>query len=192
MKYSFDNFGWYSKVEIPNRQTDVVPPQCGDPVVGEPYPNFTGYTWIMIPFNLIGNIALVRNNTVENIIVATIEFAETLGYDEVFDVKNTPVGIGWIKVDGVWQAPPIPAPPVVYKSILTPYEFLMRFTKEEWFCVEDKSATDRDVRYFMTMYNKAQEINLDEQSTIDGVGYLEVIGCLSEGRAAEILTKYPV
>lgn len=141
------------------------------------------------------NVALAKNNKIDNIIVVdTVEWAQEYlpQYDEFIDNDVAKLGIGWEKVDGVWQAPAQPVPPVVYKSILTPYEFLMRFTKEEWFCVEDKSATDRDVRYFMTMYNKAQEINLDEQSTIDGVGYLEVIGCLSEGRAAEILTKYPI
>ena len=192
MKYSFDNFGWYSKVEIPNRQTDVVPPQCGDPVVGELYPNFTGYDWIMIPYNAIGNIALVRNNVVENIIVATLEFAETLGYDEVFDVKTTPVGIGWIKVDGVWQAPPVPAPEPVLKSVLTPLEFLNRFTNDEAKTILGLSKTNPDVELWWLKYNKAQDIDLDDPQTIDGVTMLETAGIIAAGRAEEILTKYPV
>lgn len=50
MKYSFDNWGWFSSEEIPSRQTEVVPPTCGSPVEGEPYPNFTGYQWIWLPY----------------------------------------------------------------------------------------------------------------------------------------------
>ena len=48
--YSFDDYGWYSKVEIPTRTTKVVPPECGDSIVGHPYPNFTGYEWILLSY----------------------------------------------------------------------------------------------------------------------------------------------
>ena len=50
MKYSFDDYGWYSLEEIPNRQTDIIPPPFGNKIVGEPYPNFTGYEWILLPY----------------------------------------------------------------------------------------------------------------------------------------------
>ena len=38
--YSFDSYGWLSAEEIPNRTTSIEPPQHGDKIVGEPYPNF--------------------------------------------------------------------------------------------------------------------------------------------------------
>ncbi len=50
MKYSFDTWGWYSLEEIPDRTTEIVPPECGIPIVGEPYPNFTGFEWIWLPY----------------------------------------------------------------------------------------------------------------------------------------------
>lgn len=50
MKYSFDNYGWLSSEEIPDRQTSVTPPLCGERVEGQPYPNFTGYEWIWLPY----------------------------------------------------------------------------------------------------------------------------------------------
>jgi hypothetical protein len=51
MNYSFDTYGWYSKVEIPSRTTEVIPPKCDDtPSEGELYPNFTGYEWILMTY----------------------------------------------------------------------------------------------------------------------------------------------
>jgi hypothetical protein len=33
-------------------------------------------------------IALLNNNTVQTVIIGTLEFAQTLGYDQVIDVTN--------------------------------------------------------------------------------------------------------
>jgi hypothetical protein len=51
MKHSFDNFGWYSPEEIPGRTTEVTPPGCGERIEGQPYPNFTGYQWILLEYH---------------------------------------------------------------------------------------------------------------------------------------------
>lgn len=51
MTYSYDSHGWFSPVEIPNRTTEVAPPSHGAaPVVGQPWPNWTGVEWIMLSY----------------------------------------------------------------------------------------------------------------------------------------------
>ena len=49
---NFDMFGWLDlTVNSPQRYTDVVPPTYGTaPVVGQPWPNFTGAEWVMVPY----------------------------------------------------------------------------------------------------------------------------------------------
>lgn len=49
MSYYFDNFGWLSGDPIPGRSTEVVPPDPSE--IPEGYAaNFTGHTWIVIPY----------------------------------------------------------------------------------------------------------------------------------------------
>lgn len=51
MTYNYDSHGWFSPVEIPNRTTEVAPPSHGAaPVVGQPWPNWTGVEWVMISY----------------------------------------------------------------------------------------------------------------------------------------------
>jgi len=47
--YYFDNYGWYTSNQIPGRQTDIAPP---DPsTIPQGYAaNFTGYSWIVVPY----------------------------------------------------------------------------------------------------------------------------------------------
>jgi hypothetical protein len=142
------------------------------------------------------NVALIKNNIAENIIVVeTLQWAQenVLGYDDIFDTQGIIIGVGWEKQGEIWvnpNAPPIP--PIVYKSILTPLEFLNRFTDEEALTIIALSKTDPTVELWWIKYNKAQDIDLDDPQTIAGVTSLETAGILSPGRAAEILTKYPV
>ena len=144
MNYSFDDYGWYSSEEIPNRQTEIKPPDCNIPIVGKPYPNFTGYEWMMLSYTI-------------------------------------PIPI---------PTPPTPEPVLI--SILTPLEFLNRFTDAEAKTIISLSKTDPDVELWWLKYNKAQDIDLNDPQTINGVQTLELIGVLSPGRTIEILTKYPV
>lgn len=141
------------------------------------------------------NIALIKNNKVENIIVADLSFAGSLGYDEVLDTEGLTIGIGWEKIDNVWTAPNVvvPEPVIQYKSILTPYEFLIRFTSNERKRIKRLMATNEDVDDLWTLFMAAQEDDLDDPMLIYGVNALEALGCLDNiGRAVEILTKYPI
>ena len=50
------------------------------------------------------NIALIKNNLVENIIVSTLDFANTLGYEQVIDVtdKNCSIGDSYINNEFIY------------------------------------------------------------------------------------------
>ena len=142
------------------------------------------------------NVALVKNNKAENIIVVeTLQWVQenVLGYDDIFDTQGITIEVGWEKQGNIWvnpNAPPIP--PIVYKSILTPLEFLNRFTDAEVKTIISLSKTDPDVELWWLRYNKSQDINLDYPQTIEGIQSLEAIGLIGAGRAAEILTKFPI
>jgi hypothetical protein len=190
MKYSFDNFGWYSSVEIPNRQTEVIPPICGTAVVGEPFPNFTGYEWIWLPYNNARNYALIKNGLVEHIMVSTLEFAQSLGYDEVLDTSGLNIGIGWQKQGETFIAPNVDnsPDPDVENPVLTPLEFINRFTDQEAKEIIALSKTNPDVELWWIKYNKASFINLLDPQTVSGVQALEYLQVIGQGRANEILS----
>lgn len=84
---------------------------------------------------------------------------------------------------------PIPRP---VKSILTPLEFLNRFTDEEAINILSLSKTNSQVELWWVKYNKAQDIDLDDPQTISGVNYLESSGVIAAGRASIILIKEAV
>jgi hypothetical protein len=139
MEYSYDVFGWLSDTIIPDRITDIAPPEGIEKIDGQPYPNFTGYDWVMLRYP---------------------------------NPEPTP--------------PPVPPTPDPI-TILTPYEFLKRFTSEERKAIKAATLTNPDVDDLWTMFTVAQDIDLRNTDTINGVDALESLGILAEGRAAEIL-----
>lgn len=51
MKYLFNDFGWYAGAiagsDLP-RATAIAPPEHGNvPVIGQPWPNWSGFEWVM-------------------------------------------------------------------------------------------------------------------------------------------------
>ncbi len=48
--HSFDSYGWLSSSPIAGRETDVEPPAHGDKIVGQPFPNWTGFEWVLVPY----------------------------------------------------------------------------------------------------------------------------------------------
>jgi hypothetical protein len=52
-------------------------------------------------------IALLNNNIVQTVIVGTLEFAQTLGYDQAIDVTDyeKPIHSGMKLTDGVYSMP---------------------------------------------------------------------------------------
>jgi hypothetical protein len=142
-KYSFDKWGWFSENTIMGRQTTVAPPQHGEKVVGQPYPNWSGLEWIMTPY-----------------------------------------------IEPVFQ--PIPEPIIEYKHILTRYELKTRFTVLERCRIRRESKINEVIFDFMDLLESTLEPDLDDPNMILGLNALERYGLISEGRAQEILTKYPI
>lgn len=85
----------------------------------------------------------------------------------------------------------IPKRPV-YKVILTPLEFLNRFTDEEAISIVALTKTSPQIELWWIKYNKAQDIDLNDPQTLQGVRMLETAGIIASGRADEILTKYSI
>jgi hypothetical protein len=83
--------------------------------------------------------------------------------------------------------PPMPFPDRVR---LTRYEFRSRFTAAEKVVMYD--STDTMVRVFLDDIQSADNINVSEQDTIDGVAYLTAVGLIAAGRDVEILAPIPV
>jgi hypothetical protein len=82
--------------------------------------------------------------------------------------------------------PPLPLPDRVR---LTRYEFRSRFTAAEKVAMYD--STDTMIRVFLDDIQSAENINVTEQDTIDGVAYLISVGLIAAGRDAEILAGIP-
>ena len=142
-------------------------------------------------------IALIRNGVVENVIVGTLEFAQTLGYDAC--VETNEAGIGWTW-DGVTLSPPnVPDPePEVLPRHITRLAFLQRITMNEHVAIELASIHDpasdtatqvraATLRKMLQLVNAATWIDLDRPDTRGMVQQIEAMGLLAPGRALEIL-----
>lgn len=89
--------------------------------------------------------------------------------------------LAWVAGGGVQSEvyDPEPTP-----RVLTKYETRQRFTFTERGDID--TSTDTGVIVFRNDFNSATEIDLDNQEFIDGLAYLESVGILTAGRAAEI------
>lgn len=97
--------------------------------------------------------------------------------------------------DVIWTAPvvvaPVPPPPPHYGRIITRLAFLKRFTDAEAVAIDLASiggtVQSAMLRRAQAKISAAEEIQLDNTDTRDGVLALETAGLLATGRAAEIL-----
>lgn len=144
------------------------------------------------------NVALIRNNVVENVIVADLAFAQALGYDHAVETEEA--GIGWLYADGVLSPPPIepPEPEPPRPRHITRLAFLQRITMAEHVAIELASihdpASDQQtqvraatLRKMLQLVNAATWIDLDRPDTRGMVQQIEAMGMLAPGRALEIL-----
>lgn len=133
-------------------------------------------------------IALIKNGKVDNIIIADMEFAGELGYDQAIDADSTTIGIGWV-FDGEKFTNPIeqelqePLP----VTILTKFQFMSRLTIAERLAIYAAEAGSPIIRMWLEMFKICEEIDTINADTIAGVQMLEQAGLIAEGRAAEIL-----
>lgn len=71
-------------------------------------------------------------------------------------------------------------------SKLTKLKFLNRFTMNERIAI--RASTDPIVIDIMNLFDAAEYISTNDPNTVQGIGYLGVIGILTQARVAEILT----
>lgn len=71
------------------------------------------------------------------------------------------------------------------RTQLTRYEFRSRFTTPEKIAMYD--STDTIIKIFLDDIQAAEYIDVADQATIDGVGYLEAQGLIDAGRSTDIL-----
>ena len=142
--------------------------------------------------------ALVKDNKVENVIVAEADYISTIEQEfqhvEVIDTLieqnlNIAPGWGWTQQDGFIR-PPDPEPVIEPKKI-TRLAFLNRFTDAEAIALDLASigttVEAASIRRYMQKVNAATFIDLTREDTIDGVGQLESVGLIGTGRADQIL-----
>ena len=149
----------------------------------------------------MSRIALIKNNLVENVIEADMEFALGLGFDAA--VESESASIGWA-FDGVTFTPPPADPQPEPESnpdgpgpFLSNYAFDMRYTLPERIAIKrladqrnpDGSYTDTAlaVQVNVERAQKAKFVNPQRAETRNGVMQFVVLGVLTEARAIEIL-----
>jgi hypothetical protein len=69
---------------------------------------------------------------------------------------------------------------------LSKIEFLTRFTMQER--IAARSSVDPIIKDMLSLIDLAEFINLDDPNTQQAVGYLAMVGILTNERATEILT----
>lgn len=138
--------------------------------------------------------ALIKNNIVENVIVAEPDFIETIldqyQHIEPLDTlheQGLGVGIGWTFENNEFKAPVIPEEVVVPKTTLTKLEYMDRFTDAELAAIYAAAKTSVEVEIWLGRFKLASKVNLTDERTIAGVNALETAGLIATGRAAEIL-----
>ena len=144
--------------------------------------------------------ALIKNGTVQNVIEADAEFADSIAADweSVQSIAahhdgGLLVGIGWGWGPGGFVAPEpvaeqMPAPAQRHLSQLG---FLNRFTDEEAIGIDLASigatVEAAGMRRYTAKIQAAKFIDLDMSDTRNGVQALEAAGLIAPGRALEIL-----
>ena len=92
-------------------------------------------------------------------------------------------GPGWTYSDSTFTAPAA-APDLRH---ITGYAFKMRMTAAERIAIRAAAAVSAEVADFMDLADSAQYIDLDLDTTQDGVEALEAATLIGAGRAAVIL-----
>lgn len=155
----------------------------------------------------MSRIALIKNNLVENVIEADMEFALSLGFDAA--VESESAGVGWT-FDGATFTPPPADPqpdprpdpepnanPDGDGPFLSNYAFDMRYTLPERIAIKrladqrnpDGSYTNTAlaVQVNVERAQKAKFVNPQRAETRNGVMQFVALGVLTEARALEIL-----
>ena len=110
------------------------------------------------------------------------EFSTENGYKDVI-YKTGAGGTYETESNIVIETPEL----IVQKTVLTPLEFLGRFSIDELRAIFTSAKTNIDVEIWKIMFDKAQNIDLTDPLTIQGVDGLSQLGLISDSRKSEIL-----
>lgn len=94
--------------------------------------------------------------------------------------------IGWT-YDGTTFRPPAPTPPPAPTWTITKVAFVSRFTSAEYVGIVSASNSDPTVQAWYDLLFIANNIDLQDQRTIDGVNFMVSKNLLTSDRANEIL-----
>ena len=135
----------------------------------------------------------------------TISWGTVIAADETTTILSNMIridqldpvpGIGWSYENGVFTAPPPPPPPPppAPQTVFTKYQFRSRFTLAELVAMDNfaSSSTLTDVQKatlntITKNFDLADNIDITNSATIQGVEYLVSAGILTQDRATEIL-----
>lgn len=125
--------------------------------------------------------AMIDDNLIATAVVATTELVSPANSMALSDYDTSIIGKQWNGTS--WED-------LIILSgnstvTLTKLEFYRLFTQAERVAIY--SSTDPLVLDFVRMMSMAQEVSMDDPDVVAGVNYLETLGLLAEGRAAEVL-----
>lgn len=72
--------------------------------------------------------------------------------------------------------------------VVTSLAFMERLTQAERIAIRTAARESAELEDWLDMLRAAQEVNLDDPRTVEGVGVLVAAGLLTSERAAEILS----
>jgi len=110
-----------------------------------------------------------------------VEVAE---YLEITAEQYISVKLGSIYSKGIFLSPEIAEPTT---RLISKLEYMNRFTTAELASIYTAAKTEVLVEIWLEKFKLAQNIDLMDQRTIEGVHALEATGLIATGRAAAIL-----
>ena len=103
------------------------------------------------------------------------------------DCGDTPdVAQGWLYDGAAFSPPPAPAP-AAKPTRISPLAFIGRFTPAEQASIAQAAMANAQLFLWFNKLTAAQEVDLGDQETKDGLAALVSAGLLSADRAAAVL-----
>jgi hypothetical protein len=138
-------------------------------------------------------LAQLQDNTVINVVLCDEQYTyEFPGYIRVDNLKPEP-GIGWTYSNGTFTPPPPTTPPPV--TVFTKFQFRSKFTLPELLSIDNSgfnpvldATTKATLNTIQKNFDAAENIDITNPATIQGIQYLVSVGLLTTERATEILT----
>ena len=96
---------------------------------------------------------------------------------------------GWTPPEGYGLVEDVNAPPAKRSVRLSPLEFKRLFTQNERMAIISSAQNETLIAAWLDLLNVASEVDLQDEDTVAGLHYLEAVGLIAHGRAAEILNS---